>query len=150
LKGSGKIYILLKPYIVYCHQSEIRVRYAETDQMGFVYYGAYAAYFEVGRVEALRNLGITYKSMEDSGILMPVVQYSVKYIKPARYDDLLMLDTCITQYQGARIRFDYQIKNQAMELLNEAFTELVFLSAENMKPVKSPEILRESLKPFFT
>jgi acyl-CoA thioester hydrolase len=135
---------------VFVHLWDLRVRYAETDQMGFVYYGAYAAFFEVARVEALRSLGVTYKSMENSGILMPVLNFSVRYFKPGQYDDLLKIETTITQLPGVRIRFEYQTFNERKELLNEASTELVFLNSKTMKPIKAPAMLIESLKPYFS
>ena len=85
--------------------TQIRVRYAETDKMGYVYYGNYAQYFEVGRVEGLRDLGLSYKKMEDEGILLPVVEFQIKYLKPAYYDDLLTIKTTITLVKGALIFF---------------------------------------------
>ena len=105
---------------------QIRVRYGETDRMGYVYYGNYAEYFEVGRVEALRGLGITYKQMEDEGILLPVYTYSVKFIKPGFYDDLLTIRTRIDKIEGARICFKYECFNQKFELINTAEVVLVF------------------------
>jgi len=131
------------------HQSAVRVRYSETDQMGFVYYGQYASYFEVARVEALRSLGCTYNVLEKSGILMPVTEYSIKYHKPALYDDELVIETSINELPSARIRFAYNTYNASGSHLNTAFTELVFLNKETMRPVKSPLSLREALLPYF-
>lgn len=132
------------------HQTTIRVRYSETDQMGFVYYGNYAAYFEVARVEALRSLGSTYKVLEENGILMPVTEYGISYVKPALYDDELHIHTVIEKMPSARIRFTYSTYSAAQELLNKAFTELVFLNKETMRPTKSPLSLREALSSYFT
>lgn len=84
------------------HLTTIRVRYSETDQMGYVYYGNYAQYLEVGRVEWLRNLGISYKSLEEMGIMMPVINLQLTYLKPAKYDDLLSLNTCLTKKPGVK------------------------------------------------
>ena len=111
------------------YQSEIniRVRYAETDQMGFCYYGNYAQYFEVARVEMLRSLGVSYKMLEDQGILLPVTDFSIKYIKPAYYDQNLTIKTFMRILPNVRIAFDYETFNESGELLNEARTELVFL-----------------------
>ena len=88
---------------MYQHETEIRVRYGETDQMGFVYYGNYPLYYEVGRVEALRNLGLSYKEMEADGIALPVRKLEINYYKPALYDHLLRMETKIEEFQGARL-----------------------------------------------
>ena len=122
-------------------ETRIRVRYAETDRMDFVYYGAYATYFEVARVEFLRELGFTYKVMEDQGVLLPVSDYAVRYLKPARYDDLLLIRTTIPETPGVRIRFKYEVFNQAGIQLTEAETTLVFVDKESGRPRKAPEEL---------
>ncbi len=134
---------------MYRQISEARVRYGETDQMGYVYYGNYALYFEVGRVECMRSLGISYKWMESQGIHMPVLDLNCKYYQPARYDDLIRIETRITEMPASRIRFEYSIMNEAGVLLTEGTTKLAFLSATTGKPVRSPEKLREVLTPFF-
>lgn len=127
----------------------IRVRYAETDQMGFVYYGNYARYFEIGRVEALRSLGIAYKDLEAQGIWMPVLENYSKYIKPAYYDDLLTLKVFIHNRPGTRIRFDYEIYNPEGILIHIGHTVLVFLSAETLKVLAFPEFIQSVLQGFF-
>ena len=133
------------------YQSEIniRVRYAETDQMGFCYYGNYAQYFEVARVEMLRILGVSYKMLEDQGILLPVTDFSIKYIKPAYYDQNLTIKTFMRILPNVRIAFDYETFNESGELLNEARTELVFLKKETMRPSRAPDELIRKLKPYF-
>jgi len=133
------------------YQSEIniRVRYAETDQMGFCYYGNYAQYFEVARVEMLRSLGVSYKMLEDQGILLPVTDFSIKYIKPAYYDQNLTIKTFMRILPNVRIAFDYETFNESGELLNEARTELVFLKKETMRPSRAPDELIRKLKPYF-
>ena len=133
------------------YQSEIniRVRYAETDQMGFCYYGNYAQYFEVARAEMLRSLGVSYKMLEDQGILLPVTDFSIKYIKPAYYDQNLTIKTFMRILPNVRIAFDYETFNESGELLNEARTELVFLKKETMKPSRAPDELIRKLKPYF-
>ncbi len=93
------------------HQFNVRVRYAETDQMGVVYHGNYAEYFEMGRVEWLRNLGVSYAEMEKQGVMLPVVNLTMNYKKPARYDDLLTVRTILKKQQGVKIEFDYEIYN---------------------------------------
>ncbi|MES2387034.1 MAG: thioesterase family protein [Bacteroidota bacterium] len=110
---------------------QVRVRYAETDRMGYVYYGNYATYFEVARVESLRALGFTYKGMEDSGVMLPVLELKTKFIRPARYDDLLTVKTEIRQMPGTRIHFHYEVFSSEGELLTIAETTLVFVDTAN-------------------
>ncbi|MEZ5173022.1 MAG: thioesterase family protein [Bacteroidia bacterium] len=130
----------------FSHEHQVRVRYSETDQMGYVYYGNYAAYFEVGRVEAMRSLGISYRDLELQGILMPVSKYEVKFLLPCRYDELLTIRTEIKEMPHARIRFHYLTFNESGRQVNEAVTELFFLDREKQKPVRAPEILLNALK----
>ena len=106
----------------------VRVRYAETDRMGYVYYGNYAVYFEVARVEMLRELGLSYKQLEDSGIILPVMDYSIQFKKPAFYDDVLTIKTYIRKKPTARIVFDYETLNEDGILLNTAQVTLVFVT----------------------
>jgi acyl-CoA thioester hydrolase len=134
---------------MYLSEVQIRVRYAETDQMGYVYYGNYASYFEVARVETLRNLGFTYKAIEESGIILPVLTFSIKYIKPAYYDDLLSIRVAIKEIPMARIRFDYETYNEKDELINIADTTLVFINKSTNKPCPAPEDFMQALKKFF-
>lgn len=135
---------------MYSHTTEIRVRYAETDQMGYVYYGNYATYFEVARVEAMKALGISYKHLEEIGIMMPVLELKTKYIRPAKYDDLLTIRLMVRTMPSLRITFEYETYNPAGELLNKAETTLVFVSKKTMKPIQPPNELIEALKPFLT
>ena len=116
----------------------IRVRYAETDQMGYVYYGNYAQYFEVARVEMLRELGFSYKLLEAQGVMLPVVHYEIKYFKPAFYDDLLEIKTTIPTLPAARLQFNYETFNAQGVLLNEASTTLVFINRETGRPCRAP------------
>jgi len=132
------------------HNTQIRVRYGETDQMGYVYYGNYAQYFEMGRVEWLRNLGVSYKRMEDSGIMLPVLKLSINYLKPAKYDDLLTLKTTLLKKPAVRIEFDFELFNEENELLNEGYTSLVFIDMKKNKPVRAPQDLLEKIEPLFT
>jgi acyl-CoA thioester hydrolase len=132
------------------NQTNIRVRYAETDRMGYVYYGNYAGYYEVGRVEALRSLGMSYREMEDSGIMLPVLNYSIKYYKPSFYDDLLTIETIIPEIPGTRIKFLYKMYNNEGILLNEGETTLVFVNTKTGKPCQAPASFLDKLKPFFS
>jgi acyl-CoA thioester hydrolase len=134
---------------MYLHETKIRIRYGETDQMGYVYYGNYAQFFEIGRVEMLRSLGISYKSMEDEGIMLPVLDFSVKYIKAAKYDDLITIKTMLNSLPSARIKFTYEIRNEADDLLTTAETTLVFVKKENMRPTIAPKTLLENLQVYF-
>jgi acyl-CoA thioester hydrolase len=123
------------------HDTKLRVRYGETDRMGYVYYGNYATYFEVARVEALRELGVSYKELEDDGVMLPVLEYKIKYYKPAYYDDELLIRTTIKKMPAVRIHFSYQTFNRGGELINEAEITLVFVSTKTQKPVKLPNDL---------
>ncbi|GAB3325742.1 thioesterase family protein [Larkinella ripae] len=127
----------------------IRVRYADTDQMGYVYYGNYARYYEIGRVEALRSLGFHYKEMEASGVMMPVYENRSRYLRPARYDDLLTIRVNIRELPSVRVVFSYDIYNQHGDHLNTGETTLVFMLASTGKLTKAPADLTEKLKPFF-
>lgn len=118
--------------------TKVRVRYGETDQMGYCYYGNYAAYFEVGRVEAMRFLGMSYRELEDSGVMLPVSHFEVDYFKPALYDDELTVVTSITEVKGPRLFFEYALYNNKEELLSKAKTTLVFVSKETMRPIPPP------------
>ena len=124
------------------HITEIRVRYGETDRMGFCYYGNYAQFLEVARVELLRSKGVSYKELEYAGILLPVRNFSIKYIAPAKYDDVLFIKTEIVKINGSRIEFIYEMRNQKNLLIATANTELVFVNSDTMKPTQVPtEIL---------
>ncbi|MFL9844786.1 acyl-CoA thioesterase [Flavobacterium rhizosphaerae] len=127
------------------HQFNVRVRYAETDQMGVVYHGNYAEYFEMGRVEWLRNLGVSYKSLEDGGIMLPVVSLTMNYKKPARYDDLLTVRTILKKHEGVKIEFDYEIYNEKQELLTTGYSMLVFVDMKTGRPTAPPQYLKEKL-----
>lgn len=127
------------------HEFKVRVRYAETDQMGVVYHGNYAQYFEMGRVEWLRNLGISYKWMEANGIMLPVVSLNINYKKPARYDDLLTVKTIFKSQTSVKIEFDYEIYNERNELLTIASSILVFVNMKTSRPTLPPEYVKEKL-----
>ncbi len=127
------------------NQTKIRVRYAETDQMGYVYYGNYAQFFEVGRVEWLRSLGVSYKSLEDSGVMLPVINLNVQYIKPAKYDDLLTITTILSKKPQVKIEFDFEITNEKGELLTTGYTSLVFMDMKKNRPIKGPAQLLEDI-----
>lgn len=135
---------------MFTHSSKIRVRYADTDQMGYMYYGNYAAFYEVGRVEMLRSLGMTYKSMEDSGIIMPVTELKCKYIKPALYDEEITVKVIVETMPSVRINFKYELYNEKEELINLGETTLVFIDKEKNRPCLPSEQFLTSMKPFFS
>jgi len=126
--------------------TKVRVRYGETDQMGYCYYGNYATYHEVARVEALRSLGVSYKELEEEGIMLPVVDYSVKYKRPAYYDDELTIVTSIKELPTSRIKFEYEIYNEKQELINTGNTTLFFMRKADNKPIACPHKLLVALK----
>lgn len=134
---------------MYKAETKVRVRYSETDQMGYCYYGNYAAFFEVARVEALRDLSMSYKQMEEDGIAMPVLEYHIKYFKPAFYDDEIRIETIITEMPQYRIYFNYKSYNAKNELINEAKTTLVFVNKTTGKPCMAPEHFLKALERFF-
>ncbi len=131
------------------NETKLRVRYGETDQMGYVYYGNYAQFFEVGRVEWLRNLGVSYKSLEESGIMLPVLNLNINYIKAAKYDDLLTIVTTLTKKPLVKIEFDFEIFNEKNELLTTGYTSLAFIDMKRNKPTKAPQTLLDQIYSHF-
>lgn len=135
---------------MYTSEIQIRVRYAETDQMDVVYYGNYAQYFEVGRVEAIRQLGLSYKNMEAGGIILPVVEFTAKYLRPAHYDDLLTIRSTIREMPvGHRIAFHQEVYNEQGKLLTVGKVLLYFLKKDTKEKTKMPDYLEEKLAPYF-
>ncbi|MEO6149982.1 MAG: acyl-CoA thioesterase [Sphingobacteriaceae bacterium] len=131
------------------HSTKIRVRYGETDQMGYVYYGNYAEFFEVARVEMLRSLGMTYRSMEESGVMMPVMELKCKYMKAARYDEEITIKTTMAELPRVKINFTYHLYNEKEELIHIGETLLVFVNMKTNRPCLAPKDFIEKLKPFF-
>ena len=131
---------------MYSFETKLRVRYGETDQMGFVYYGVYAQYYEVGRVELLRSLGISYKEIEAMGFALPVVNLNINYKKPGLYDDQLTIKTTINTMPSAKIIFDYKTFNESGDLLNTGEVVLVFVNKASGKPCFAPEVVMNKLK----
>ena len=134
---------------MYSASTQIRVRYAETDQMSYVYYGNYAMYYEVGRVEALRQLGFEYKRLEAHGVMMPVHDLECKYLSPAKYDQLLTVKVIIRELPKARMIFEYEVTNEEGILVNTGKTTLVFIHMETSRPCRAPKELTEVLSPYF-
>jgi acyl-CoA thioester hydrolase len=132
------------------HTITLRVRYAETDRMGYVYYGVYPTYLEVGRAEWIRHLGLSYRELEEHhAVMMPVVELAIHYNKPARYDDQLTIITTVAREPSVRIDFSHRIINESQELILTAEVQLVFCSLETQKPIRPPRIFRELIAPYF-
>ena len=129
-------------------ETELRVRYVETDQMGYSHHSNYIIYYEVGRVEALRSLGMSYKELEDSGVMMPVIDSGSKYLKPALYDDLIKIRINVPTLPTARMRFEYQLFVKDT-LINEGYTTLAFVNKETGRPMRAPESMLTLLNPFY-
>jgi acyl-CoA thioester hydrolase len=127
----------------------IRVRYAEVDRMGYLHHGNYAVYFEEARTELIRKLGLTYKQMEDMGILLPVRELHIKFFKPVIYDDLITIKTSIAGDPSVRLLFDYKMYGQHGDLMSEAKTTLIFVDAKTRKPIRMPGFFAELIAPFF-
>jgi acyl-CoA thioester hydrolase len=134
---------------MYSAETKIRVRYSETDQMHYVYYGNYAAYYEVARVEALRQLGLNYTDLENSGIIMPVLESHSYYHKPAKYDELLSIKVVIPQLPLAKIEFEYEIFSENGNKIHTGNTILVFIKISSGKPTRAPSEMISLLRPFF-
>ena len=135
---------------MYEHITTVRVRYAETDQMDIVYYGNYAQYFEVGRAESIRELGFTYKKMEEMGVRMPVVAMEARFLRPAHYDDLITIKTILKELPlKHEITFHHEVYNERKKLLTTGKVVLFFIDIKTGKWIGLPDDLRETLTPFF-
>jgi acyl-CoA thioester hydrolase len=145
-KGSKKRTFFNLNRFMKKHQIEVRVRYSETDQMGVVYHGNYIPYFEIGRVEWLRNKGVSYKFMEESGIALPIVSMNINYKKSAKYDELLTVITTFKSQSSVKIEFECEIRNESQELLTTAHFILVFVSLKTGRPIAPPAYITEILE----
>lgn len=135
---------------MYSHDTQLRVRYGETDQMGYLYYGNYAEFYEVGRVEMLRSLGVSYKELEEvHGIWLPVVSLDMRFVRPAYYDDLLTVRSTLRKLPDAYITFHVEILNEQNKLVNAGTVRLCFFDAKTRKVVPAPELLLKKLQPYF-
>lgn len=127
------------------HKTFVKVRYAETDQMGVVYHGNYPQYLEIARLEWLSDLGISYKNMEENGIMLPVYELKLKYIKPVTFDEELMIETRLRERPNVKIIFDYSVFNKKGELVTSATSTLVFMDSKTRKPIRCPEYILAKL-----
>ncbi|MCX6149378.1 MAG: thioesterase family protein [Ignavibacteriales bacterium] len=133
------------------HKTSIRVRYADTDKMQFVYNGKYFEYFEVGRTELLRSCGLPYRVIEDNGFQLPVLEQFVRYKNPAYYDDLLEVEAKVIEMPRPKIHIDYQIKRKETgEILAEGYTEHVFIKVDTKKAVRPPQFYIDAILPYIS
>ncbi len=132
------------------HKTSLRVRYGETDQMGYLYYGNYAQYYEVGRVEFLRSLGLTYDKMEtEHEVMMPVVNMECRFIRPALYDNLITIETSLRKLPDQSITFHMELKNEEGNVVNGGRVKLCFVHARTKKRIPAPKVLLDLLAPHF-
>ncbi|GJQ63395.1 MAG: thioesterase [Melioribacteraceae bacterium] len=132
------------------HVTEIRVRYADTDKMQFVYNGKYLEYFEVGRTELLRGTGLPYAELEAAGYQLPLIEAKVRYRSPGRYDDLLQIEAVVDTLRSAKVRIDYRvIRKETEEVIATGYTEHMFINSETKRPVKPPQMYVDALAPYF-
>ncbi|WP_448699066.1 acyl-CoA thioesterase [Mucilaginibacter sp. AW1-3] len=134
---------------MFVNTTKLRVRYGETDQMGYMYYGNYAEFYEVGRVEMLRSIGLTYRGMEEFGVMMPVLELKCRYIKPALYDEEITIKVIMETMPGVRIHFKYELTNEQGELINTGETLLVFVDMKTKRPCMAPQYFLDKMRPIF-
>ena len=134
---------------MYISKSTIRVKYADVDAMGVVYHGNYAQFFEAGRAEAFRNLGYTYKNFEADGFSLPVVEMKTRFLKPAKYDDLITISTIIKTFPSRRLTIFTELYNELGELITNAEISFIFVKSTNMSLISAPEKFKAILLPFF-
>jgi len=134
---------------MYSFEIQLRPRYSETDQMGYVYYGNYPTYYEVVRSESMRGLGTSYPEMEQRGVMLPCREMHIEYRKAARYDELLTIKMWLTEMPVTRLHHRYEIYNEQGELINIGTTVLIFVDSVTMKPCRCPEWFAEKLRPHF-
>lgn len=130
-------------------ETKIRIRYNETDQMGYVHHGNYAAFYEIGRTELIREIGFSYRHSEESGVMMPVILMESKYMHPVKYDEEITIKTLLKAMPAARIVFHYELYNASAKLVHTGATTLVFVDAQTRRPQRPPLAFIEKLKPYF-
>ncbi len=134
---------------MYSSETKIRVRYGETDRMGYMYYGHYPEYFEVSRTDMIRSLGLSYRDIEDMGIIMPVRSLHVDYKNPARYDELLVVKSIMNKLPEIKLDIDYEIYNEQYQLVCKGNTILAFVDAKTRRPKRAPEFFLEKVRKYF-
>ncbi|MDY0083129.1 MAG: thioesterase family protein [Ignavibacteriaceae bacterium] len=132
------------------HYTELRVRYADTDQMKYIYNGKYFEYFEVGRTEMMREVGLPYDVIEKTGFMMPVIEVRIKYFQPAFYDELLLIETRVEKLPASKVHIDHIIRVKERDaLICEGYVELAFLNAETNRPSRAPEFFIDAIKKYY-
>lgn len=131
------------------HDHQIRIRYADVDQMGYVYYGHYARYYEIGRAEFLRSVGFPYKRLEDEGVMCPVASMKIRFLRAPRYDELITIRTTVKELPGKSVFFYMEVFLESGKLANAGLVKLAFVDAKTMKTAHAPESLLKVLKPHF-
>ncbi len=135
---------------MFTYETQVRVRYGETDQMGYLYYGNYALYYEVGRAEMIRSLGLSYQEMEKKlGVMMPVMSLQMRFVRPALYDELVTIRTTLRELPTSTIMFHHELFNEKKKLLNGGSVKLCFVEMTTNKTVGAPPYLLDKLTPFF-
>ncbi|MGK0317593.1 MAG: acyl-CoA thioester hydrolase [Saprospiraceae bacterium] len=135
---------------MFIHEHQKRIRYGETDQMGYLYYGNYALLFEIGRVEAIREMGTTYKYMEEEmGVMMPVIFMECRYLAPAKYDELITIRTILKELPTKIIEFHHEILNESGKLIHRGVVKLFFIDMKTNKRVSTPSFLTNKIKHLF-
>ena len=134
---------------MYEASTQIRVRYAETDQMGQVYHGNYVIYHEAARVEAMKQIGFSYKELEDSGVMMPVFENHCRFIIPALFDQLLTIKVTVPEMPKVKMRFEYEMYNEAERLIHTGWTILFFMDKNTRRPTRAPQEVLDALSPYF-
>ena len=134
---------------MYSFDYKTRVRYSDTDQMGIVYYGNYATFYEIGRVESLRDIGYPYKEMEEEGVMLPVLECHSKYLKSAHYDEEITIRSTLVELPGVRAVFKHEIFGESGELIHEGEVKLVFVNKDTRKPCRPPKRLIDLLTPYY-
>lgn len=135
---------------MFTHETQVKVRYAETDQMGIVYHGNYAQYYEIARTECFEaSSGMTYASMEEEGVMLPILEFQSKYLKPALYNQVLTIKTTVMTLPSVRLIVEYEIYNEEKQLINIGKTTLVFVDRESRKPCHPPESFMKNIRQYF-
>ena len=132
------------------NETQLRVQYYETDQMGVVHHSNYIRYFEIGRTDFMRQLGLLYKTLEDSGIIMPITNVEVKYFFPAYYDDIIFIRSSIKETPKARVTFNYEIYNEDRKLLASGSTTSAFIDKATGRPQRAPEAMTQALAEYLS
>lgn len=135
---------------MFIYESKVRVRYIETDQMGIVHHANYAQYYELARTECFEACsGMSYAQMETEGVMLPILELQARYLKPAYYNEVLTIKSIVKELPSVRLNVEYEIYNEANELINTGNTILVFVKKENRRPCQPPESFMKNVRQYF-